>query len=226
MGRGPKPAKSKESKPPARKSPKDADSRVRDLEKQLAAALGQLQTRNRELAAAQEQRTATSEILRVISSSPTDVQPVFDAIAASAARLCDAYDVIILRLDGDVLRNVAHHGPIPAPPIPFFPPTRDTVGGRTLIDRRPIHVADLQAETVEFPVGSVSARRLGARTVLGVPLVREGEAIGVIYIRRTEVQPFTDKQIALTQTFADQAVIAIGMCGCSPSCRRRTRRSW
>ena len=78
-----------------------------------------------------------------------------------------------------------------------------------MLDRQPIHVADLQAETVEFPVGSTVARQLGSRTVLGVPLLRERTAIGAIYVRRTEVYPFTDKQIALLQTFADQAVIAI-----------------
>jgi signal transduction histidine kinase len=130
-------------------------------------------------------------------------------MAERAARLCAAYDAIVLRLDGEILRRVAHHGPIAPPPALVFPATRETVGGRTVLDRRPIHLADLQAETKEFPVGSAAARQLGSRTVLGVPLLRQGAAIGVIYIRRTEVQPFTEGQIALLQTFADQAVIAI-----------------
>src|SRR5438445_9096779 len=100
MGRGPKPAKSKEVKPPVgRKSPPNDGARVRDLEKRLAEALAR--------------ETATSEILRVISQSPTNVQPVFDAVAESAARLCEAYDAAIFRLDGDRLRLVAHRGPIP-----------------------------------------------------------------------------------------------------------------
>jgi|SRR5262245_2135660 len=111
MRRGPKPAKSKEAKPPvASKSPKDADARIRDLEKRLAEA-AKLQTE------AQEQQAATAEILRVIGASPTDVQPVFDSIASSATRLCKTYDVAIRRLEGDGLRLVAHHGPIPVEPL-------------------------------------------------------------------------------------------------------------
>jgi signal transduction histidine kinase len=157
-----------------------------------------------------DRQTATSKILGIISTSPANAQPVFDSIAANALRLCEAYDVIILRKDGDVLRRVAHHGPIPPPPDGgIFAPTRDTIGGRTVLDGRAIHVADLQMETEEFPVGSRVARQVGSRTVLCVPLLREGMAIGAIYLRRTEVQPFTDSQIALIQTFADQAVIAI-----------------
>jgi len=157
----------------------------------------ELEACNQDLTEALEQQTATAEILRVISNSPTDLQPVLDAMAERAARLCAAYDAVILQLDGEVLRRVAHHGPIAAPPALALPATPDTVGGRTVLDRRPIHVADLQVETKEFPVGSAAARQLGFRTVLGVPLLREGAAIGVIYIRRTEVQPFTEVQIAL-----------------------------
>jgi GAF domain-containing protein len=171
--------------------------------------VNELEARDRDLTEALERQTATAAILRVISSSPTDIQPVLDAVAESAGRLCAAHDTIILRLDGDVLCRVAHHGPIAAPPAAAFPATRETVGGRTVLDRQPVHVIDLQAEADAFPVGSPIARQLGSRTVLGVPLLREGAAIGAIYIRRTEVRPFTDSQIALLQTFADQAVIAI-----------------
>jgi signal transduction histidine kinase len=169
----------------------------------------ELEARNRDLTESLEQQTATAEILRVISRSPTDIEPVLEAVAESARRLCTAHDVIILRMDGGMLRRVAHRGPIAPPAELVFPVSRDTVGGRTVHDRRPIHVADLQTEAEEFPVGAPSARQLGSRTVLGVPLLREGAAIGAIYLRRTEVQPFTDSQIALLQTFADQAVIAI-----------------
>jgi len=169
----------------------------------------ELEVRNRDLTEALERQTATAAILRVISNSPTAIQPVLDAVAESAGRLCAAHDTIILRLDGDVLRRVAHHGPIAAPPAAAFPATRETVGGRTVLDRQPVHVIDLQAEADAFPVGSPIARQLGSRSVLGVPLLREGAAIGAIYIRRAEVRPFTDSQIALLQTFADQAVIAI-----------------
>ncbi|HZM90859.1 MAG TPA: GAF domain-containing protein, partial [Blastocatellia bacterium] len=166
----------------------------------------ELQERNRDLTEALEQQTATSEILRAIASSPTDIQPVFDTIARSAARLCEAVDVMVLRVDGGVLRLVAHYGPIPAGDVPLH---RGTLGGRTVIDRRLFHINDLQAEGVEFPEGSALARERGHRTTLSVPLLRENLAIGNIQVRRYEVRPFSEKQIALLETFADQAVIAI-----------------
>jgi signal transduction histidine kinase len=166
-----------------------------------------LEELRRELAEAREQQAATAEILRVISSSPTDLQRVFAEIAEGAARLCDAYDASIHRVDGDLLPVVAHHGPIPT--TGMFSLTRGFFIGRAVLDLRTIHIADLQAETDEYPEGSERARRLGFRSILAVPLMRAGEAIGVISLRRTEVRPFTDRQIELLKTFADQAVIAI-----------------
>jgi GAF domain-containing protein len=166
----------------------------------------------RELAEAREQQATTAEILRVISGAPMDSQRVFAEIAASAARLCDAYDAGILQVEGDVLRSVAHQGPIPTlGPVgrATRPLVRGIVMGRAVLDRQTIQVADLQAEGDEYPEGSDFARRLGHRTILAVPLVRASEAIGVIVLRRTEVRPFTDRQIDLLKTFADQAVIAI-----------------
>ena len=160
------------------------------------------------LSEALEQQTATAEILRVISSSPTDIQPVFAAVLRSAARLCDAFDAGIFQVEGDGLRLVAREGPIPARPVGAFP-LRGTAAGRAVLDRRTIHVPDLQAEVDEFPEGSAMARSYGYRTTLIVPLLRGAEAIGAIGIRRTEVRPFTDRQIALLETFAAQAVIAI-----------------
>ena len=173
----------------------------------------ELQDRNRELTEALEQQTATSEILQVISSSPTDLQPVLDAVAERAARLCDASDAIILRKDGDLLRNVAEHGPIPKLAVggeEGIPIDRDSVTGRAVLDRQPVHVHDLaNTSEAEFPRGLAFARRFGHRTTLATPLLREGVPLGAILIRRMQVQPFSEKQIALLKTFADQAAIAI-----------------
>ncbi len=202
MHRGAKPAKSKvEAKPPvARKSLKSESSRVHDLEQRLAEAL-------RDKAEAQEQQAATAEILRVIGASPTNVQPVFDAIASSAARLCSTYDVFIRRLEGNGLRLVAHYGPIPASAL--IPVMRGSVSGRAVLERRTVHVVDVQGAADEFPEGATLGREFGVRTNLGVPLLREGVPLGAIVMRRTETKPFTDEEIALLQTFAAQAVIAI-----------------
>jgi signal transduction histidine kinase len=156
-----------------------------------------------------EQQTATAEILRVISTSPTDLQPVLDTVVRSAARFCGAYDASMYHLDGGCLRVVAHHGPIAHPVGRLVPVLQGTVSGRAVLERGAVHVTDIQAEAEQFPEGHVLARDHGSRTMLSVPLLREGTAMGTIVLRRTEVQPFTDKQIALLQTFADQAVIAI-----------------
>ena len=168
----------------------------------------EVQARTRELSEALEQQTATSEILGVIAASPTDIQPVLQAVAESACRICEAYDSVIRLCEGELLSVRAHHGPIP---VDFggSPIGRGWVTGRAFVDREPVHVHDLQAAADEFPDGSAYARRFGHRTILAVPLVRENEAIGALVIRRAEVRPFTDKQIALLTTFARQAVIAI-----------------
>jgi signal transduction histidine kinase len=175
----------------------------------VEARTQELADANRELTEALEQQTATSEILRVISSSPTDIEPVLDTVVKSATRFCGAYDAIMFLSEGDSLRVTAHHGPIPQPTGEQRSPKHGTVAGRSLLERRTIHVPDLQTEVHEFPEGSAVARQLSFRTILSVPLLRESVAIGVIQLRRAEVNPFSDKQIALLQTFADQAVIAI-----------------
>src|SRR5262249_6331801 len=160
-----------------------------------------------ELAEAREQQAATAEILKVISSSPMDLRRGVGKIANRRARLCDAYDAAIHQVDGDALPLVAHHGPVHT--LDSLPLARGVVAGRAILDRQTIHVADLQAERDEYPEGSDNARRLGFRTNLTVPLIRAGTAIGVISIRRPEARLFSDKQVALLQVFADQAVIAI-----------------
>jgi GAF domain-containing protein len=168
----------------------------------------EVQERTRDLSESLEQQTATAEVMRVISSSPTELQPVLDALVKTASILCAADDVAILRLQGDGLAVVAHHGPILAP-HGYVVPVRGSVTGRCLMERGPVHVADLQAETKAYPEGSAVARELGHRTILAVPLLREGVPLGAINLRRDKVELFTDKQIELVTTFADQAVIAI-----------------
>ncbi|HEU0257873.1 MAG TPA: GAF domain-containing protein [Burkholderiales bacterium] len=148
---------------------------------------------------------ATGEILKVIAGSPSDVQPVFETICKSAAQLCNAKDAVLWYVDGDTMRVGGHFGDLRVEEVPVA----SSAPGRAVLDREVVHVRDLQAETVRFPRGSEVARRLGLRTTVNVPLLHEGKAIGVISARRAEIQPFSDKQIALLKTFADQAVIAI-----------------
>jgi len=168
----------------------------------------ELQAKNADLTEALEQQTATSEILRVIASSPTELKPVLDVVAENAARLCDAVDALILRPDGDNLRVVGKYGGMPVPDV--LPFTRGFPAGRAVLNRQTIHVHDIAAEIeTEYPDAKVPQRASGTRTVIYTPLLREGLAIGCIGVRRTEVRPFSEKQITLLKTFADQAVIAI-----------------
>ncbi len=184
-----------------------------------------VEERTRELTEALEQQTATSEILRVISSSPTDIQPVLDAVAESAARLCEAPNAVIHRFDGNILRRVGTFGQLPSGPIgEEVAASRDKMSGRVALDRKTIHVQDLAVEVeTEYPGDKAILKRGGTRTVLATPLLREGVSIGVIVIRRSEVRPFTDKQIALVKTFADQAVIAIENVRLFQEIQERTR---
>ena len=159
-----------------------------------------------ELKESLEQQTATSEILGVIASSPTDIQPVLDTVAANAARLCEATDAQIRLVEGDGIRLVASYGTLPAPE--FRSTSLRGPSSRALRNRETVHVHDLlEAAKTEFPESEGAAS--GVRTILGTPMLREGNPIGVINIRRTEVRPFSDRQIKLLETFAAQAVIAI-----------------
>jgi len=219
MGRGPKPAKGGAKPAVSRKSPKHEDARVRDLEKRLDEALKlqteaqeQLQTRNRELAEAQEQRTATAEILRVISRSPTDAQPVFDTIARSAKQLCDSQVCAVFRFDGQHLHFVAHDGltteavnanrrAYPAPA------DRGSAAGRAVLTGTMEQIPDVTSDP-EYTFGAI-ARISTFRSIVAVPMLRDGVPIGAITVRRVQAGLFPDRQIDLLRTFADQAVIAI-----------------
>jgi GAF domain-containing protein len=176
-----------------------------------ARLFDEVQAKTRDLTEALVYQTGTGNILKVIASSPTDVGPVLNAIVKSACELCDAYDAIVRLRDGNHLRLSAHHGPIPTN-LDKLPINGNWTAGRAFLDQKPVQVQDvLSIEGDQFPEARESSHLEGGyRTVLSVPLLREGESIGAIVLRRIEVHPFSDKQIALLQTFADQAVIAIG----------------
>jgi GAF domain-containing protein len=156
-----------------------------------------------------DRQTATAEILRVIASSLTELQPVLDAIARNSALVCDAYDAVVFLREGDGVRDAAHYGPINIT-LQHTTLSRGSIVEAAILDRQPVHVHDVLAtEPPAFPLTAQAARQGGFRTVLSVPLLRESQAIGALSIRRREVQPFTAQQIDLLKTFADQAVIAI-----------------
>ncbi len=171
-----------------------------DLEKQL----------RRELAEAREEQTATSEVLRVISSSPGELKPVFQAMLENATRICGAKFGILFRYEGGVFHPAAMAN-VPPAFADFldrqgsFAPVRGRLFGRLAQTKKVIHVIDRTTE----PTPSPSVRYGGARSSIGVPLLKGKELIGAFFIYRTEVRPFTDKQIELVKNFAVQAVIAI-----------------
>src|SRR6516225_5921291 len=183
----------------------------------------EVQARTRELSEALTYQAGSANILKVIASWPTDVGPVLTAIVESACVICEAENAHVTLKDGDELVFQAQHGSVPVV-WKRQPINRRWVTGRAAVDRRPIHVHDLlSSEGDEFPDGQELARRDGWRTVLAVPLLREGECVGVIVLRRMEVRPFSEKQIELLQTFADQAVIAIGNVRLFDEVQARTR---
>lgn len=169
-----------------------------------------VEEQRRELSEFLQHMTTTSAILRMISSSPTNIQLVLNTVAEYAGRLCNVPNAEILQVEGDELRLVTKHGMHHIWPIEFnIPINRNWVVGRAVADRTSVHVHDLQQAEAEFPKGSAYAKQYGHRTVFATPLLIEGVAIGVILIRRLEVLPLTGKQITLLKTFADQAAIAI-----------------
>jgi adenylate cyclase len=179
----------------------------------------------RERDQALEQLAAASEVLKIISSSPSDLRPLFDALAENAARLCHGFDVYIQLREGNLVRYVAHYGGV-IPTSPAVggtrPLTRDLVIGRAMLESRLIHLLDAQAESEEFPEGSAIARRAGYRTIIAVPLMRQGYAIGTIAVRRVEARLFSDKEVELLSNFAAEAVIAVENARLLGELRQRT----
>ncbi len=208
MRRGAKPAKAKvEAKRPVAGMPRKKEGPGdRQLEKRLAEAL-------KCEAEAREQQAATAEILRVISSSPSEVQPVFDAIASSATRLCDATFCVVFRFDGEMITVAADDGRSPGTLDVIraaypSPPGRQSISAQVIRERRVISIADAQS-SAEYSHNAERARAIGYRAILSVPMLRGNAAIGAINVARLEAIPFSDSQVELLKTFADQAVIAI-----------------
>src|SRR5262249_25782456 len=188
-------------------------SRARE---QQTATSRELKATFRELSQSLERETATSEVLGIISSSPSDLEPVFETMLANATRLCEASHGTLWLREGDGFRLSARHGAQPpgfverrgsqfrpSPGLPFV---------RAATTLRAVHVADMRTEQAYVdrdPIAVGAVEVLGARTLVAVPMVKESQSIGVIVVYRRDVRPFTDKQIALVTSFASQAVIAI-----------------
>src|SRR6516164_2889861 len=193
------------------------DPTAADLQKQLDQRTRELTEAQKRLAEAQEQQAATSDVLRIISSSPEELVPVFEAMLANATKLCEAKFGFANRYDGDAWKIVAVHGGVPAytdylQQHGYKRPGPETVVARIARAKQLVHITDLATSSGyadRDPIVVAAVELGGVRTMLGVPMLREGKLIGAILLYRQEVRPFTDKQIELVTNFANQAVIAI-----------------
>ena len=209
--RHPKTMKSRLHKEPT--TARGRGSSATDLQEQLDQRTRELTEARKDLAESLQQQTATADVLKVISRSTFDLQAVFDALVELAARLCDATQATIWRQDGEPYKLASNYGYSRefeefCRQNPIFPGrTQGTVVSRTVLTGKTVHIPDVLADS-EF-TGSGYLIRAGFRSSLGVPLLRVGAPIGVFVLTRPVVKPFTEKQIELVTTFADQAVIAI-----------------
>jgi signal transduction histidine kinase len=182
--------------------------------RRYAELTGEIESLGRSLSVALEQQTATSEILGVISRSQTDPQPIFDAIVRSASRLGGGEYAIVTRYDGELLHLAAQHNPRPgtaeetATFFPQLPRREESPTARALVDASVVHLPDIATEELS-PSLRERYRRIGLQAIVAVPMIHHGRPVGVISVSRATPGPFSDRQIALLQTFADQAVIAI-----------------
>ena len=208
-----------QKKPAAANKIAQVERQVETLQRELAksqlqknATAKELRDRDRQLTEALEQQTATSEVLKVISSSPTRLEPVFQTILANVTQLCQSNIAHVALYDGETLTPVAQHGATPEF-AEFLKggrrPSRETPTRLAALERRTVHVTDLLSDPEFSPPSLEVYRKENLRTILSVPMLREGRLIGVMTTWRREVRAFTDKQVALVETFADQAVIAI-----------------
>src|SRR5262245_29601398 len=200
MRRGDKPAKAqaKAKRPAVRRPAKDSTSRLSQIEQQLAEA--------------RAQQAATGEILKLIASAPADAQPVFDVLARSARQLCDGEFCFVVRFDGERLHFAACHGLTPERLAAFRealprPAGEDTAAGRAVLRGAVTQIPDVQQDLAYGALGV--ARTVTCRSLIAVPMLRDGRAIGAIVVARSPAGLFPDRQVELLQTFADQAVIAI-----------------